>query len=268
MTTPSVFTNGMKDATRAQRMYMQVTAAHSFFRNFIAEIYGYTIVSVGLGIAKGVIPEMLIDEANITVNHPGDGKVYSLAQLNRRLQSCADTVLGPSLLAFPVSRTDPLFQHQREHMAEAWSAPIEFCNTYANAVARGIDTRFVGSRETRDAVIASSAYSAYQYLHAMLPAFVDHYKNAEEFVDVFIAHANNDDALKDLWQWPVVFNYALLHTVMDEAEFGDPMELYRSYSNLVNNAVQAGDADAKVDVIKDALMFMVLGRLTDEPKSV
>lgn len=37
---------------------------------------------------------MLIDEANITVNHPGDGKVYSLAQLNRRLQSCADTVLG------------------------------------------------------------------------------------------------------------------------------------------------------------------------------
>jgi hypothetical protein len=265
MSLPSVLTTNLKDANRAQRVYMQTVAAHAFFRNFIAEIYGYTIVSVGLGVAKGVIPEMLLDDGIVTTTHPGDGKVYSLLQLNRRLRSQAESVLGPNLMAFPVSRTDPLFQHQREHMAEAWGTPIEFCNTYANLVARGIDNRYMGSRETRDAVIASSAYSAYQYLFAMLPAFVDRYATAEEFVDSFISHANDPDKDTASWSWPVTFNNALLQTLFKGAEFGDPMELYRIYSNLVNTQSQNGERGVDVDTIKDALMFTALGRVTIGP---
>lgn len=268
MTLPSVLTNNLKDANRAQRVYMQVNAAHSFFRNFIAEIYGYTIVSVGLGIAKEIIPEMLLNDATVTVTHPGDGKVYSLVQLNRRLRTQASSVLGPNLLAFPVSPTDPLFQHQREQMAEAWGTPIEFCNTYANAVARGIDERFMGNRETRDAVVASSAYSSYQYLTAMLPLFVDQYKTAEEYVDAFIGFANDPEEPTADWSWPVTFNYALLQTLFKGAEFGDPMDLYRTYSNLVNNAHQNGEAETKVDVIKDALVYMALGRVSIGPNAV
>lgn len=257
MKQPSVLTSGMKDANRAQRIYMQTVAAHRFFTNFIAEIYGYSVMYVGLSIADGVVPEMLLDDANVTVEHPETGHPMSLSQLHRILRN-AGTVFGPELPIAPVSMDDPLFEAQRSAMAQAWGTPIDFCNRYVNAVARGIDVRFPVSDATRDAVILSGACGAYQYLSNMLPAFVDHYGSAAEFVDTFVGHANDPTLKTREWSWPVTFNHALLSTLFVDAEFGSGMELYRMYSNLVNNAQHDGAA-ATDDVTLNALVYMALG---------
>lgn len=260
MKQPSVLCNFSKDSNQAQRIFIQATAAHSFFQNFIGSIYGYTMMGVGLGIVKGIIPDMLIDDANVTVTTHIDGQPVSLVQLHRQLREHTTAVCGTTVFAHPISMEDPTFHAQRKVMAEAWGVPEQFCNTYVNALARGVDARFLVSETTRQAVVASAAYSAHQYLSAMLPAYVDHYATVEEFVDVFMTAAKDGEIDRKTATWPVVFNHALLKTLFVNPEFGDAMELYRMYSNLVNNAQQQGDAMADAEMLKNALIYMALSK--------
>jgi hypothetical protein len=184
----------------------------------------------------------------------------SIHVLNGQLSQAAG-MFGEAILAHPVSLEDPLFQHQRQLMANAWGTDITFVNLWVNGIARGIDVRFGLDEKTREAVVLNGAYASWQYLSAILPKYVDHYDNVEAFVDTFLLHAEAARGKPNGDVWPVVFNSALLSTLFVDPMYGSAIELYNIYTNVLRTATDKEHHTQDWDLVRNTVVYSALSHV-------